>query len=119
MLTRMRNKSSRTKSGCILCYNMGAARKTYAYIHIKFPRHPQSKLEVEKEIGLCFTHCRARSESQKAGILDPEFGLWRHPFTGAIKEGGGGVPIRDEVYVLLNNDVSLLTGPSGKIPLWW
>ena len=112
MLTSQRNKSSRTRKGCILCYNIGAAAPAFAYVRVSFPKNPWTKTLVEKELPLCFKHSTRRTESRPAGILDGEYGEWnKTPF--------GYIAIREEVYELANGDVTLLTGSCGKIPLWW
>ena len=113
-LTHERNKSARTRRGCILCYNMGAAAPTFAYIKVTFIPMYKNNNPVEKEIGLCFKHCTARTEKNPNGILDPEIGYWKKtPF--------GKMPEREGLYQLYGgpNNIRLITGAAGKIPLWW
>lgn len=113
-LTHERNKSPKTRRGCLLCYNIGAAAPTFAYITVTFIPMYRKVDPVQKEIGLCFRHCKPKTVSNPNGILDIEFGPW-------IKTPFGKMPIREEMYQLVGgpNNTTLLTGPSGKIPLWW
>jgi len=113
-LTHERNKSSRTKRGCILCFNMGAASPTFAYIVVKHPGMYGNPHPVIKEVGLCFKHCKARTEKNQSGILDPEVGVWRKTMFGKMPE-------REGLYQLFGGpeNYRLITGPSGKVPTWW
>lgn len=126
MLTHQRNKSSRTKRGCIACYNIGAASRAFGYIDIQMPGMIDLKTRtvqmVIKEIGLCFTHTR--------DLCDKKVGVWN--------KAAFNSPIRDEKYVIRcphhrsdcpmdhtcpvedrKRFTQILTGPAGNIPLWW
>lgn len=115
-------KNPRAKHGCILCWNMGSASPAFAYVNV--PYAPKfSKVVVELSLAVCFGHCRARKEDEEApdskgnnGIIDPNFGQWLNPFTRVEKTGGGGIPIRDQEYRLVGDEVTLITGIAGRIP---
>jgi len=94
---------------------MGAASPAYAFVNVPYAPKYQ-KVIVEVTLPVCFNHARARSETNTTAILDPDFGTWLNPFTRQEKEGGGGIPIRDQEYRLVNDDVTLITGIAGKIP---
>ena len=108
-------KNPRARNGCTLCWNMGAAAPAFAFVTVPYAPKYQ-KILVEVTLAVCFNHARAKSETNPTGILDPDFGIWLNPFTRVEKEGGGGIPIRDQEYRLVNDDVTLITGISGKIP---
>ena len=95
----------RTTSKCLLCYNMGAEKRAYAWVEIVLPNGRV------KEVGLCYKHCRPKTEGNPNGILDPEFGTWNKSF--------GQMPIMDEKYRVSGDDYSLVTGVAGKVPKWW
>lgn len=108
-------KNPRARNGCVLCWNMGAAAPAYAFVNVPYAPLFQKTI-VEVTLAVCFNHARARSETNATAILDPDFGTWLNPFTREEKEGGGGIPIRDCEYRLVNDDVTLITGIAGKIP---
>lgn len=87
----------RATAPCILCMNMGAQSRTYAWVDVTLPTGRV------KELGLCFKHVR--------NVCDRESGEWK-------KTPYGKMPIRDEKYSLKNNDTTLVTGTHGKIPKW-
>lgn len=110
--THERNKSARTKRGCILCYNIGAASPTFAYITLSYIPMFRPSQKVEKEVGLCFKHLKPKTEKNPNGIIDPAFGEWKKtPF--------GKMPVREGLYQLVDNNMKLVTGPAGQVPLWW
>jgi hypothetical protein len=119
-------KNPRARSGCVLCWNMGSASPAFAYVNVPYAPAFQ-KILVEVTLAICFTHAKARKEDDpgrssggscevSTGILDPHFGQWLNPFTREEKTGGGGIPIRDEMYRLVNDDITLITGIAGKVP---
>lgn len=127
-ILRERLKNPRHRRGCLACYNMGTSGAAYAYVEVSYLpvciqalENPSSVQPIVKEIGLCFKHCRARKDTNPNGFLDPDVGLWMNPFNRQIKVGGGGLPIKEELYQLVGGkeNVKLLTGVCGKIPLWW
>ena len=115
-LTHERNKSSRTRRGCILCYNIGAAAPAFCYITVNWiPMYQRGeKMAVVKEIPLCFGHAKPKTVKNPNGILDPEVGSWqRTPF--------GKMPYRDGNYQLVGGpqNLQLVTGAAGKVPTWF
>lgn len=120
MIKGIRNKSAKTKNGCALCYNIGAAGRAFCYVTVKWPSmvdlETRTVTIVEKEVPICFVHAKAKSGDNPNGILDPNQGIWLNPFTGVEKVGGGGVPIRDEMYHLVGDNVKLIIGTHGSIP---
>jgi hypothetical protein len=113
-LTHERNKSSKTRRGCILCYNIGAAAPAFCYITVTWIPMYKKVDPVCKEIPLCFRHAKPKTESNPNGILDKEFGSW-------MKTPFGWLPYRDGNYQLVGgaSNTQLVTGPSGKIPTWF
>jgi len=92
MLTHERNKNSRTKRGCLVCFQLGTTGKSYAYINLDFiPMYAGKEVKpVVKEIGLCYKHTQE--------CCDKEKGAWR-------KSRFGKIPIKDEVYELRTDPV--------------
>ena len=126
MLTHERNKSSRTKRGCLACYQIGSAGKPYGYIELTFiPMYVKPKDEAEaklmtvkKEVGLCYRHI--------IDFCDQTVGEWR-------KTMFGNIPVRDGNYVL-RTEAKDTNRPCGsgdgvyrsappstnwKVPKWW
>jgi hypothetical protein len=87
MLTHERNKNSRTKRGCLVCFQLGTTGQSFAYINLEFiPMYAGKEIKpVVKEIGLCYKHTQE--------CCDKEKGVW-------TKTKFGKRPVRDEVYEL-------------------
>lgn len=107
-------KRFRSRKGCVLCHNMGAAAPAYCYVKVMVSPMG-SPMPFEKEVGVCFNHSKPQTEKNPMGILAFEKGdpRWRKtPF--------GYMAIRDEVYDLVGGktNTTIITGPSGKIPRW-
>lgn len=88
MLTHERNKNTRTKRGCLMCFQLGTTGKPFAYTEITFmPMYATDKTikPVIKHVGICFKHSKE--------IFDTTIGEWK-------KSPYGKLPIKDELYVL-------------------
>ena len=84
-------KSIKINVRCIACKKIGASSRSHSFIEIK-----------GREYGICFIHARS--------ICDKSTGEWKKtPF--------GKLPIKDQVYGIRNNDVTLLGvgGIVGKV----
>jgi hypothetical protein len=126
MIRGERAKNWKARRGCIACHCIGAASPAFAYITVKYIPRPKflnptdvtrltpEVLSVEKELGLCFKHCRQHTEKNPGALLDPEVGKWNKVF-------GQMMPIRDELYQLYGGpeNTKIITGPAGQIPTWW
>lgn len=127
MITGERAKNWKNKRGCIACHCIGAASPSFAYVTVNFiPKlvgflNPNAVcgekprvLSVEKEIGLCYKHCRQHTEKNPGAMLDPEVGEWHKVF-------GQMLPVRDGLYALFGGptNTKIITGPAGQIPTWW
>jgi len=119
MITGIKNKNPRSRNGCALCYNMGAASPAFVYVRVAYPQIrnlEEGTVEmVDVDAGVCFVHARAKTENNPNGILDPNFGTWVNPFNGlVVKEGSGGKPVKDGYYRLVNDNTKYLTGQTSK-----
>jgi hypothetical protein len=99
---------------------MGSAAPAFVYVRVSYPQIRDLEAGtvemVDVDAGVCFVHARAKTENNPNGILDPMYGVWVNPFNGLeIKEpGGGGKPVKDGYYRLVNDNVKYLTGQTSK-----